>query len=138
MIFAEAIVTKNEPGLRLVVNYPDGHKVNASAVNEGEAKRLVYFYNRLYISDTLTHWLNQRKNVFTHVNDPRSADAEVLISQVRNYSKTSLKQLCELVIKKEQAISGIAPGTKSRHYGNYERLIIPIIRFCKQMKGIEV
>jgi hypothetical protein len=136
MIYAEATPI-NQTHLSLVLNYPDGRKNEPVTVNSGEALRLIYFYNRLYITDTLIHWFTQRYNAYLHVNDTRRFQADMLAEQVGKYRKASLHQLCQWVIDSEDKICKVAPGTQSRYYNTYQKLIIPIMKFSKEMKGIE-
>jgi hypothetical protein len=138
MIYGEAFID-NQAHMQLVLNYPDGSKRKPITVaDKSEAERWVYFYNRTYIKDTLTHWLGQRMNVFAHVNDNgRANTAEILRSRVNKYKNTSLHQVCQLIVDSETIIGQVAPGEKSRHFKTYELLIIPIIRFCREMKGLD-
>ncbi|MDB4919473.1 hypothetical protein [Mucilaginibacter sp.] len=124
--------------LRLVFTGPDGFKKEPVTVaDKSEAIRLVYFYNRLYVADTLKGWLRERYNVFMHINDFARADmANELTSLIDRFSKASLHQVCQLVIDQQRNLNYIAPRETSRYYKKYAELIIPITLFCQEMKGV--
>src|SRR5690606_5111773 len=121
MIYAEASQI-SASHLQLILHYPDGRITKPVTVPKGEELRRVYFYNRLYIAETLTKWLNHRINVLEHV-DGDTKQAETLIDQIKIYRKTSLRQLCRLVVEAEGVIILYAPGTASRYRATYEKLI---------------
>jgi hypothetical protein len=138
MITAEA-QPLDQSHLRLVFTGPSGFKKEPVTVaDKGEAIRVVYFYNRQYICDTLRGWLFQRRNVFNHVDDlSRVTMVDQLVNSINRYSQVSLRQLCQFVVQQEQNIIYLAPGVTSRYYKKYYQVILPLIADCHEVKGDE-
>lgn len=136
-----AMATRIDDKLVLNFSYPNGAIIGpVIAHSEADAKRLVYFHNRLFIHDNLKHWLELRMNAFRTVGpgfDHNRQIAERLYTQLVDFKKTSMFRLCEWVVCHQADIASITPGAKSAHRKYYQDKIHPILLFCNEMCGIE-
>lgn len=109
-----------------------------NGITEAEATRRVYLISREYIIEKLTGWLKQR--MFTYgpqiTNRPGlSVEASRLLVLLNYYQRASLAAVCSVVTDHAQALEALAPGVNSEHYGRYQKVIAPIIAFCRVEKG---
>jgi len=100
-----------------------------------EAERVMYFRNRNYISSHLMSWLKQRQYALG-LRDYRNqiADTEVLIHHLQTFSDASFHQIQKFVFNHEAQFMELAPGGKSSHYNHFEKVILPILHFCRPEK----
>lgn len=140
MIVAEAQQRNNL--LVLYFRYPNGSTVGpVTARNESDARRLVYFHNRVYINDKLKAYLNMRLYAYqvaglrftVHVKT-----ANDLLLQLTVFDKTSMHRICQWVLLHEDAFKLIAPREASKHHKFYASTIAPIMEFCREMEAVHV
>ena len=113
----------------------NGKRQSLELDNEGDAMRLAYFWNRLYIHDKLKAWLNQRIYALKYSNDKiRIAQAAELIYMLECYRSASLNTICTLIYDQRDRFAFVAPGEKSSHYKIYKNIVVSIISFCGEIK----
>ncbi len=113
-----------------------GKRQRVEVPSAGAAMRIAQEWNRLYIQEKMIGWLNQRIFALnlTHFTRERLRAIE-LLGILERYSRHPERQLKKLIAEKEQIIALIAPPVKSRQRGYYERVIVLIVQFCKEMEA---
>lgn len=102
-----------------------------------DVRRMLYFRNRKYVTETLGSWLKQRKRA---IEERPNQDfflekiqmVTILRDMVLHHSFSSLWSLCDYVALKNSDLEFIAPSESSRHYKYYNTTIVPIIQYCLQ------
>ena len=105
-----------------------------------DAKRMMYFRNRKYITSKLHSWIIQRRySLFSFPNTEdyaeKMADAELLLIKLEHYQKASFWRLCDMIADQSKQIESIAPCSNSRMYPYYKHTILPILQFCSENKS---
>jgi hypothetical protein len=135
MIIAHAKPCANS--MRLEIIYPDSNvREFATAANEMDATRLIYFLNRRYIIAKLRAWLKQRGFALETVpRKNRSLEVAKLLVLLNFYENAGLHVLCEFIHTHKGVIESIAPCATSRQFNYYHNTIEPILGFCQAMIG---
>lgn len=110
------------------------------AVNAADAKRRLYFRLRRYITETLKAWLMQRwyaiaSNKTTDRYTEKLNAIQILINQLNTYQQASHRRVVDLVCRQRSKIELISPGEKSRYRDHYIKIILPILKYCREMNG---
>ncbi|WP_285055183.1 hypothetical protein [Pedobacter ginsengisoli] len=91
-----------------------------------EAHKRVRTRNKVYILETLTHWLNQR----SHANTKYYKNISVFLTWIGDVRKKSFKEVCDFVEYRRPLLEAFAPPIDSKFYPDYQNKIIPILDFC--------
>jgi hypothetical protein len=91
-----------------------------------EAKRRMYFKNRIYITEKLTCWLKQRK----HALPDSEREIDMLLGWIHDIHKSGFSYICDFVKRKRLSFESFAPSESSRCYAYYNDTIVPILNFC--------
>lgn len=101
-------------------------------VNQADAERLVYFYNRNHLAKTMINWLKQRKYALMLVGSPNAEKAYYLLSQVQNLQFGTFRTLEKFVRDNMNLFLACAPGDKSKHLSYYLKEVKPLLNFCSK------
>lgn len=107
-----------------------------TVANEADGLRYCYFWSRLYITEKVISFLNQRGKAFQLANNSRVQQAAYdLATRIQTCQLVSLHSICQLVFDNEKLIEFLAPRKGSDQYKYYSNTILPILEFCREMKG---
>jgi hypothetical protein len=137
----EALATQYETRLALEIVYPDKTPHRHANIIGGTPEqrtahgmRLVKFEARDFMLAKLTGWLKQR--MFAFERSGRRAEQQKCAQLVvfLSYNKDKgFHTFCQSVVKYADAISSLAPSSKSSHYSYYEKMIQVILRYCQDI-----
>lgn len=99
-------------------------------INEADAERLVYFYNRNYVAKTIISWLKQRKYAMMLVDNPQAEKAYYLLSEMQNLQLGTFRTIEKFIRDNMSAFNQCVPSPKSQQYKYYEKEIKPLLNFC--------
>ncbi|MGY0037675.1 hypothetical protein [Pedobacter sp. NJ-S-72] len=91
-----------------------------------EAKRRMYFRNRMYITEKLISWLKQRK----HANPSLEVEINQIIYWMTGMENRGLTYICDFIKNKRSNFEKVAPVASSKCFKYYTEAIIPILDFC--------
>lgn len=102
-------------------------------VNQADAERLVYFYNRNHLAKTMINWLKQRKYALMLANSSNAQKAYYLLVEVQNLQFGTFRTLEKFVRDNMNLFLACAPGEKSKiHYPYYLKQVKPLLDFCSK------
>ena len=122
---------------------PDNGKISyeySTATSLDDAKRMMYFRLRKFISCKLHAWIIQRQHAiisYPAIEDyaGKLADAELLLLKLDYYQKTSFWRLCDMIADQQHRFTSLAPPPNSRMHPYFKNTILPIIEFCTDNKS---
>lgn len=106
-------------------------KPYTKAISDFDVQRRRIFITRNYIVERLCSWLRQRG----HALPAYRKAADSLLSWLEFYQKTSLENIVAFVIRYENAFKSLVPDVRSRFYNHYEKIIAPILTYCKEYQS---
>jgi hypothetical protein len=121
--------------MQLEIIRPDNNQVQFKNVDDiNEAQRLVYFLTRRYILEKLRGWLKQRREALRNTGSGQKfADASKLLVLLNYYDHAALLGLCHFISLHINMFEAIAPVETSRQFGHFEKIINPILSYCRKM-----
>jgi hypothetical protein len=91
-----------------------------------EAKRRMYFRNRMYILEKLNAWLKQRDHALS-ASHQQIYHLTVWLKEIEN---RGFIYICDSIKIRRKLIEELAPHHTSRCYNHYSKVILPILDFC--------
>ncbi len=131
MIIANAKETKGQLSLEIIRPDRKSHQF-LTVASYAEAERIMIKMNREFIVEKITNYLRLRHYGLKLANQTYTAGEAAKLLVVINYHKlSSLNSLAKIVAQHAAVIEKLTPRLGSDQYLHYQKIIVPIINYCR-------